>query len=464
MAIAIGRGLRRPSGLQAGLDVPELLLLWRDAELAVAQSQFKRLGREDLEDAYDETADVLRQREHESELHLLNGLRLGLRLRALRLIRDYNTRVRVVSEAAQSVYAEAEYQAWFEQPEQVLLAREDEVVVSEFIADLTPQEQRVFVLISNGLSWRAIATSLDVPETEARSLTRSCERKRERFLTLYQSGRLCGHRSHTIDLLLAGEELGELAVEQALAHLHHCRGCQAEHKITGQQLRARFDQGALALLPVPLLAVDHASWLDRLQAVLHRPVRMFERFYVGNGTVRGRAIEGAAGGAVAVKAAITVGVIALTGAAIEVHHIVSPSHHGNHPGPPTQTRTTGTMPTTSLLGGTWDRPFGSPSAKPGVTRGHGIGHLVTSGEGPGHLITRGDTGPGHLVGTGTGPGHLVTANPRARDSGRPSSYSDRPPGRLVESGTATTASTGTAPTVPVKASGAPSPLGRVLGP
>lgn len=330
MAIAVGRGLGRPPEPNGDLDLPGLLLRWRRMELGVAHEKFGRLSRADVEDIYDETADALRQRSYESELHLRRTLRVGLRLRALELVRDRNRRERIVDEAAPGIYAEAQQRAWSEEPEQALLAREDQMIASEFIADLTDAERRVFVLVADGLSWRAIATSLGVPEADARSLTRACERKRERFVTLYETGRLCGYRSHTIDSLLSGEHLGELAVQQALAHLNRCRECRAEHHITGAELRARFDQGALALLPVPLLAYSHVSWLDRIGALLQRPVRLMERFSTGNGTVRERAVEGAAGGAVVVKAAITVGVIAITGAAIEVHHIVAPAHRTHH--------------------------------------------------------------------------------------------------------------------------------------
>ena len=462
MAIAIGKGLGRPYEPHNGVDVPELLLLWRNAEIALAHSKFPRLGRQDLEDVYDDTADKLRQRPHKDEEHLQRALRVGLRLRGLRLIRDRNTRERVVGDAAPRMLAAAERQAWSAQPEEALLAQEDEVVISEFVAELTPEECQVFALIAEGQSYRAIATSLGIDEKVSRNLTRECENKRKRFVTLYTTGRLCGYRSRIIDCLLSGEQQGEAALRQAVAHLHHCRECQAEHQITGPQLRARFDEGALALLPAPLLTAHHTSWLDHLQAVLQRPVRWLERVTTTNGVVRERAVEGVAGGAVAAKAAIAVGVIALGGAAIEVHHIVDPSRPPHHPSAPAPAQTDKPASIVDALHGTGLDVFRPPAGTTHPSRPHGLGHLVTP-RGPGHLVGSDNSGPGRLVGPGTGPGRLVT------DTGTPtnahtSSAGGSAPGKLVGSTTANSASAGTSPPVSTRTTTAPSRLGRVLGP
>lgn len=465
MAIAVGRGLSRPAEPHGGLDAAELLLRWRSAELGVVHGKFRRLSREDLEDVYDDTADVLRQRPHESELHLLRALRLGVRLRALRLIRDRNTRERVVNEVTPQVYAEAQDRAWSVQPEQALLAQEDEVIVGEFIAELTTEEQHVFALVANGLSWRAIATTLDIPETTARNLTRACERKRELFVTLYETGRLCGHRSQIIDCLLSGEQRTEIAVRRAVAHLGHCRECQTQHKMTGAELRARFDQGALALLPPPLFLAHHMSLLDRITAVLQKPMRLLERFSTGNGTVRERAAESVAGGAVAAKTAITVGVIALTGAAIEVHHIITPAHPAHHTSSPAASQTSRQLPTTTTLTDSDTNPFQWSHTDPSNHRESGLGHLVGGGEGPGHIVSNRSTGPGRLVGSATGPGRLVTDTQPVRTSARTSSLqSDRPPIKPVGQSTVTTASAGTPGKVTPTPSPSPPRLGRVLGP
>jgi DNA-directed RNA polymerase specialized sigma24 family protein len=439
------------------------LLLWRDAEITVAQGKFSRLSRQDLEDIYDDTADVLRKRPHKDEEHLQRALRVGVRLRGLRMIRDRNTRERVLADAALGLVAEAEARAWSAQPEQALIAQEEGLIISEFVAELTPEECQVFVLIAKGQSWRAIATSLGIDEKVSRNLTQECENKRKRFVTLYTTGRLCGYRSRIIDCLLSGEQQGEAALRQAVAHLQHCRECQAEHQITGPELCARFDEGALALLPVPLLTAHHASWLDHLQAVLQRPVRWLERVTTTNGAVRERAVEGVAGGAVAAKAAIAVGVIALGGAAIEVHHIVDPPRPPHHPSAPAPAQTGKPASILDALQGTGLDVFRPLAARTHPSRPHGLGHLVTHSSGPGHLVGSDTSGPGRLVGEGTGPGRLVT------DTGAPtnahtSSAGSSGPGRLVGSGTANSASAGTSPPVSARTTTAPSRLGRVLGP
>src|SRR5580658_10008803 len=192
------------------LDEVTLLLAWRTTEINAAKQGYPRLSREDLEDVYDEMCDVLRDRgPHESELHLRNSLRLAIRRRALNVIRDRKTRKRIIDEAAPGIYAEAEHRASSLEPERMLLAQEDKFVIGDFASKLTPQEQEVFMLISEGQSYRAIATTLGIDEKEARNLKRSCKKKRDRFLTLYETGRLCGYRSHTINAVLSGKETSE---------------------------------------------------------------------------------------------------------------------------------------------------------------------------------------------------------------------------------------------------------------
>jgi len=95
-------------------------------------------------------------------------------MRALRLHRDRRVRQQALSAAA-SAGQEA---AWWAQPERALIAREDDAIVGEFIAELTPLERQVFALVADGRSWRAIATALSMPEMQARKITRACERKR----------------------------------------------------------------------------------------------------------------------------------------------------------------------------------------------------------------------------------------------------------------------------------------------
>ena len=189
------------------VDVAVLLTRWRSGELAYAGTFDQCAGASftEIEDLYDATATTLLEQEKPfgSEEHLrralrrgirLRALRRGIRLRALRLHRDHRVRKHLLDQAAPGMIAERERQAWREEPEQALLAREDDLIVGEFLAELTPLERSVFALVAEGRSWRAIATALELSKNEARNATRACERKREHFATLYSTGRLCGYR------------------------------------------------------------------------------------------------------------------------------------------------------------------------------------------------------------------------------------------------------------------------------
>jgi len=132
---------------------------------------------------------VLLEREFQSEEHLRNALRFGIRRRALRLHRDRRRRVEILSENASAILRVAEHtqrRAW---PEEAALRTADLSIVSDFASELDGLELRVFALIAEGMRYRAIATRLGVPVNDARSAYRSYERKRQRFQLLYEAGR-----------------------------------------------------------------------------------------------------------------------------------------------------------------------------------------------------------------------------------------------------------------------------------
>ncbi len=266
------------------------------------------------------------------EEHLHRALRRGIRLRALRLHRDHRVRTHVLAQAAPGMVAQSQLRASREEPEQVLLAREDDLIIGEFLAELTQLERRVFALVAEGRSWRAIATALGLSENEARNTTRACERKREHFTTLYSTGQLCGYRSHTIGSLLSGKERSELAVAQALAHLRHCHTCQGEHKTDAAGLRAAFDARVLSVLPVPVYTSTRSSLLDSFQTAALRLARFFQRTSTPQAGVRDRALEVVAGTSAGAKLAAGIaGVVLLAGGTIRVVGASTgrprPSHH-----------------------------------------------------------------------------------------------------------------------------------------
>lgn len=316
-----------------GVDVPVLLARWRTRELWTAR-QFRACGGAslaDVEELYDETITALVERDdsYESEEHLRGALHRGIKMRAMRLHRDRQLHSRTLTHAAPAIDAAGHEQAWRSSPERSLIAREDDAIIGEFIAELTDLERRVFALVANGRSWRAIATALRMPEPAARKLTRACERKRERFLTLYTTGRLCGYRSQTISALQSGIERGSLALDQAVAHLRHCRKCQVQYRTDAPTLRATFDARVLGVLPAPALVGTHASLLDQLHASLSRISRLVHREPVPSTGLRERAVEVIAGSSATAKlAAGVVGAVVLAGGAL---HAAQPSaHHRAH--------------------------------------------------------------------------------------------------------------------------------------
>jgi hypothetical protein len=249
-------------------------------------------------------------------------------MRALRLHRDRKARTLALEQAAPAMHAAGNDRAWREEPERALIAHEDDLIIGEFLSELTKLERRVFALVADGRSWRAIATALSLSESEARNTTRACERKRERFLALYSTGRLCGYRSHTIGRLLSGQQAGELAQAQALAHLRHCRACQAQHRTSGGRLRSMFDARTLALLPIPSLPHSPAGLFDRLGELLARALRATQRISAPRTGARERVIEAAAGtGATAKIAAGAVSVVVLAGSTIGAVHALRHDHN-----------------------------------------------------------------------------------------------------------------------------------------
>lgn len=143
------------------VDTPVLLARWRSRELWTAR-QFRACwgsSLAEIEDLYDATIAVLVEKDepYESPEHLRAALHRGIKLRALRLHRDREVHEKALGHAAPAMEAAGRDRAWREEPERALLAREDDAIVGEFIAELTDLERQVFTLVADGRSWRAIA-------------------------------------------------------------------------------------------------------------------------------------------------------------------------------------------------------------------------------------------------------------------------------------------------------------------
>jgi RNA polymerase sigma factor (sigma-70 family) len=334
--VALAPGHGRPRAF--GSERPgQILGEWQKRELRIARgfAECRGLTTEQLEDLYQETALALYRRAYDSEEHLRNALRDGIKKRALRLHRDEQRHGRILARGTPGFRVMAEAREREGAPELAALAREDRLIASEFTTELTEQERRVFGGLVEGLAYRAIATALGIPENEARKTARACDRKRERFQLLYDTGRLCGYRAQTIQALQNGESTSEELAERAFAHLESCAHCRLEHKTNAKRLRRSFrDQAAALLPPVFIGNLDRFTRLGvRARLLAHR--LGIDSAPIGQGSVRERAVALLAGGGVGAKVAVgvvTVGVIA--GGAVATHVLEqSPAPNRHHLAP-----------------------------------------------------------------------------------------------------------------------------------
>jgi RNA polymerase sigma factor (sigma-70 family) len=252
------------TGRMGDRRVGDALGEWQEREVRVARmfNACSGLDTAQLEDLYQDVVEGLLGGSYENEEHLRNTLRRGIKNRALNLRRNERTRARILALNAPALHRVAQAREDLGAPEQALLLDEDREIVAEFFAELTPREREVFPSVADGMRYRAIATALEIPVNEARNACRSGERKAERFMLLYESGRLCGYRARTITALLDGQTSSEELAGRAVAHLRHCARCRAEHHTNARQLERSFREQALALLPLPALA--KAGWLRAL--------------------------------------------------------------------------------------------------------------------------------------------------------------------------------------------------------
>lgn len=254
----------------------QLLGAWQaqEVERALRQRECRGLTREHLEDLYQDALLTLLGRRHpwESREHLRNAVRVELRRRAPHLHRDERRHQKTLTTHAPGLHAQAHAHAARDEPEQRTIAREDQQIITEFLAELTDVEQHVFLLRAEGLRSRRIARELGIGDNDARNASRAAERKRERYARIYTTGRLCGYRATTINHLQEGEHTSEQLAYGAIAHLQHCTRCQAEHNTTARRLRHAFEQQAAAAL-IPLgqsFFARLAAHAKRLPQRLHR--------------------------------------------------------------------------------------------------------------------------------------------------------------------------------------------------
>lgn len=375
-----------------------LLGAWQARELRIARGfpECEGLTPEQLEDVYQESALAMLESEHASEEHLQGALRSAIKKRAMHVHRDRHRHRRILAGHAREL-ADGESS---EPPERNVIASEDRLVVTEFLTELSVLERKVFCQQAEGLSYRAIATALRLPVNEARNITRACERKRERFQLLYDTGRLCGYRSTTITAIKNGETASEELARRAIAHLQRCAHCRAAHHVSAGRLRDRFQGQAAILLPV---LAGRLGWLRglgiRARVLAHRTLTGPAGF--GQGLrERGAVLLGGAG--TAKLAAGAAGVALIAGGAIGATEALTrngqPSHRRHAAVPGVVSAQPSLLPVSSL-----------GQAQP-LTRG-----AAPHGPARAHASKRPAGAPGHAVPV---PRHASKSTPKRKRARR----------------------------------------------
>jgi RNA polymerase sigma factor (sigma-70 family) len=327
----------------------QLLGEWQAGVLRLARRwpECRGLSTEQLEDIYQETVEALLPHPFKGEEHLRHALAKGIRNRALNLSRDERRREEIIEGSAG---LSLHIQAGEEQPtpERAALNHEDRAIVTEFLAELSTAERRVFWLLAEGMKYRSVAAALGIDINEARNATRACERKRERFQLLYDTGRLCGFRVSTIQTLQNGEATSEELAVRAFAHLERCDHCRAEHRTNARRLQRTFREQAAALLPPVLLG--RLGWIERLGARIrtlqHRLTP--DGLPAGPGEARERAAALIAGSGAATKIAAVATAVVIAGGAVATRVLEhSPAHHDH--ATPTQGVTPSLTPAPAAL-------------------------------------------------------------------------------------------------------------------
>jgi RNA polymerase sigma factor (sigma-70 family) len=325
---ARGTRLLEPEEIAAILDG------CRRREMRIARRfvECRGLSRQQLEELYQDTSIELVRRDYYGEEHVRRALREGIKGRARNLRRDERRRGEIYAECAPSIHAEGQARGAQETPEQLVLARQDRLLITEFLAELSEFEREVFWHTVEGLGYNRIATVLGESANKVRSAVASCERKRELFQKLHDSGRLCGYRAATIKALLEGQAATHELAQLAVVHVAGCPRCRAEHKTNAQRLRLAFEQQAAALIPPTL--TSHLGLLSRTSShsrTLAQRLRP-DWLSIGQGGVRERALALLAGGGASAK--LTAGIVTaavIAGASVTATHALRHEHHRRPP-------------------------------------------------------------------------------------------------------------------------------------
>jgi DNA-directed RNA polymerase specialized sigma24 family protein len=304
-----GRELSR-GGELSGEDVAERLGRWRPAVLR--EMRRRRLWRgasaAELEDQFQDVALVLWMRRFASNEHLLRALWTGLGFRARDFWKAARRRETLVGEFFDDVVGDDRSQC----VEEEAVVAADRRLVEDCLSELGPRERAVYrVVRGEGLSRRAAARALGLGEAEVLRALYGAQRKIDRVAMLLVSGRLCARRGEAVRALARSQAEG-VEVEQARAHLAHCRGCL----LAFREYRATLSRDVAAVLPAPAVAVaGHAggaidrsveSWRGVARVVKHQLVSLAGRGPRTSGPTEA-VLGGAGAGGMAVSAKVAVG-------------------------------------------------------------------------------------------------------------------------------------------------------------
>jgi RNA polymerase sigma factor (sigma-70 family) len=247
-APAARRGIGRTGRELRPDEIAQVLEGWRPEVLR--RMRARRLWRgappADLEDQFQDVALVLCMRAFRSEEHLRRALWTGLGFRARDFWKAGRRRELPVAELFESDRASD-----CNHVEEDAAAAADQRYVDDCLSELDTRERAVYRLVrGEELSRRNVAKAVEISEADVLRALHSAQLKVDRFALLLVRGRLCARRAEAIGALARSQADGD-ELEQARAHLAHCRECLLAFRVQ----RARLSGRVASLLPVPSSAL-----------------------------------------------------------------------------------------------------------------------------------------------------------------------------------------------------------------
>jgi RNA polymerase sigma factor (sigma-70 family) len=234
-------------------EIAQLLERWRPEVLR--RMRARRLWRNappaDHEDQFQDVALVLCTRVFRSEEHLRRALWTGLGFRARDFWKAGRRRELPVADFFDDVRAGT---SWDGVAEDAATAA-DGRYVDDCLSELDARERAVYRLAhGEELSRRKVATALGITDADVLRALHSAQLKVDRFALLFVSDRLCARRAEAIGALARLEARGG-DLEQARAHLAHCRDCLLAFRTQ----RAALGRRVASVLPMPAVALAGAA-------------------------------------------------------------------------------------------------------------------------------------------------------------------------------------------------------------